>query len=191
MGLEFRQLVFDRPDLPQNLKPVAEAYLRNLNAELKERQIVETPRILLLADQVLASYLVVRLIEQRLWSCSPPKDDEEPGTVKACQLMPIEASGKASSTARERHRKSIRDIEEACAKGTARPLGIADRMKPVFKKAEGVLEEILAHADAKRRAANIAMISNDPDAARRLGLPLLQPLPVSDNDMAKPSLPSQ
>jgi hypothetical protein len=132
MDVAINQFPIDRLGLPESLRPFAVAFLGAVNAGLCERHIDATMRVAVLADRVLMSYLVARLGGQRVGPCAA-----------SC----------------ENHRKAVEELDEAHARhgahaGHGAPvIGLADRMKPILKKAEGVLEEVLAYEAARRNAA--------------------------------------
>ncbi len=108
-------------------------------------EVVRTPLLVLHAEHAILSYLIVRRVEARLndgleMEHDPPKRPLDPV---------LDAVGKA----RERWRKAMKELEEYCAKaGTPIDRGLADIMKPILKKAEGVYEDAVEFEARKKKA---------------------------------------
>ena len=100
--------------------------------------VADSPLLAMRAEDVIVSYLHVRRVEAPL---KQPESDQSGNPPDAKTIVAlIETAGKA----RERLRKAMKELEDACAKaGTPIDGGIADQMKPLLKQAEGVLEDAL------------------------------------------------
>jgi hypothetical protein len=116
----------------------AQRCAREMADMLAEHGVSLSPLVVLRAHDVLASFVDVLRLEQAA-SCAP-----------AAELKEASAGAEATGKARERMRKAIKELEEACRKA-GRPIdeGLADAMKPLVLRAEGVLEDALAFEQAK------------------------------------------
>ncbi len=176
-----KQSPIDRPGLPENRRPFAEGFLRAVNAGLYARHIAGTMRIAVLADRVLIAYFVARLSGQRFGPCDTPNYGEESAAVKAGAVMadavnavaleagPVEACERMPAEAldalHESHRKAMREFEEVYARQGDPLIGIADRMKPMLKKTEGLMEEL--YAEAERQEVVEKLIAQENGTYRR------------------------
>ncbi|NIA13263.1 MAG: hypothetical protein GWP08_04225 [Nitrospiraceae bacterium] len=113
------------------------------------RGVEQTPIVLLRGDDVVASFLVVRRLERRLVRNDGDCDAlEEKKPARNMELQLVEALGRA----RERLRKAMKELEDSCGKaGTPNEVCIQDQMKPILKKAEGILEDALEFEARKQR----------------------------------------
>ncbi len=116
---------------------LAQALLECLLNTLNERGVEETSLVLLRAEDIVVNYVLARRLETAL----------TPGKLESA---PLEALGKA----RERLRKSMKELEDYCTR-SGKPIdtGFADIMKPVLKKAQGVLEDAIAFETRRQKAA--------------------------------------
>jgi hypothetical protein len=124
--------------------------------DFARRGVPDSPLLAMRLEDVIVSYLHVRRAELAIGKPSEAKDanedakDKVKGSVKGNvreNAALIEAAGKA----RERLRKAMKELEETYAK-TAPSIhgGIAVQMKPLLKKAEGVLEDALRYEAEKK-----------------------------------------
>lgn len=112
---------------------LTEKITRTMGREFSRYGVVVSPLVALRVEDVIVSYLVVRRLETAFTEPTTPEE------AKAAAAG-IEAAGKA----RERLRKAMKELEEACAKaGTPIDDGIAGQMKPLLLKTVGVLEDAL------------------------------------------------
>ena len=110
------------------------AFVRAMAEELAARGVRWTPLVALRLDNVSVAYLMVRRTERGL----EPDAGDEPAARD--RLAAVEQSGKA----RERMAKMIKELEDACAKaGTPIDTCLADRMQPLLRRTEGVIEDAL------------------------------------------------
>ena len=117
---------------------VVDTIVRDFWVMFGARDVELTSLVLARANDVVVSYLVVRKLEEAVWKAAKiaaDRSDKQPMDKETLDLM--EALGKAQ----ERSRKAMKDFEEVLAKaGTPIGAGFADRVKPLLKKAEGILE---------------------------------------------------
>jgi hypothetical protein len=140
--------------LPDGDAHAVSQWLDALEAQLAERGVPLTPLILLRLEDLVTAWLAARRIEAVLWDagvfCDAPtrkgKDADE-------AAMAVSALVEHAGKARERTRKAMKDLEEACEKlGAPIDQGIADRVRPLLEKSRGVLEDALAFEQAKHAA---------------------------------------
>jgi len=119
-------------------RELAKDTVRRLRRLFKSRGVTETPLIALRVDDLCASLLLAQRAEDALVRL-PTLDPDPSKVVGERAAAAIESAGRA----RERLRKAMKELEQACAKmGTPVDIGIADRMKPIMRKAAGVIEEM-------------------------------------------------
>jgi hypothetical protein len=124
---------------------VTGAFVAEMDATFEAGAVVVTPLMVLRTEDVLVSHLMVQRIEQDLAEDGDP--DMDPKEQRARPLALIEAAGKA----RERLRKAMKELEDACTKaGTPIDTGLADRMRPLLQQTEGTIEDALRFAEEKR-----------------------------------------
>lgn len=127
-----------------------------LEALLAERGVPLTPLILLRLEDLVGAWLAARRIESHLWAsgvftAEAPKRGQEAADAGVAVSSLVDHAGKA----RERTRKAMKDLEEACEKlGTPIDQGLADAVKPLLEQSHGVLDDALAFEQRKRAAAN-------------------------------------
>jgi len=151
---ELRRRVSDKPWLDEAEQALV-ARIAGDMAETYERGGVEvTPLHVLRVDGLASQVLAVRRIETLVANWTPPTADSgEKGASKgqgagATLIQLVDALGKAW----ERVMKMAKEIEEGLGMtGPTRPLGLPDRMRPLLKKAEGVLEDAIEFEKKKRR----------------------------------------
>jgi len=146
--------------MPRHDEETVHQFVAALEAVFQRHGVEQTPMVLLRVEDVLVSWLVVRRIEDLLWAEGvyeestedAPKPKSRAGAFASVSqgliLLPaIETAGKA----RERMRKAVKELEEACEKmGTPIDRGIHDIMKPIIEGAEGVLEDAIAFEEKKK-----------------------------------------
>jgi len=125
-------------------------------ARLYERAGIEpTPLHVLRVDGLASQVLAVRHLEALVakWDAPETAGEGDQGAPKghkagASRLQLIEALGKVW----ERVMKMAKEIEEGLGTGGAgKELSLSARVRPLLKKAEGVLEEDLAFEERKRK----------------------------------------
>ncbi len=145
--------------MPRHDETCVNQFVAGLEASFQRHGVEQTPMVLLRVEDVLVSWLVVRRIEDLLWAegvYEAPGEDAAKGKGRGAGLasvshglvlLPaIECAGKA----RERMRKAVKELEEACEKmGTPIDRGLHDLMKPIVEGAEGVLEDAIAFEQGK------------------------------------------
>ncbi len=114
-------------------------FIRGMEPVLAERGVAHTPLLALRVHDVLVSYVLVRRLEAGLF----PGTTAEHGDERA-----VAAVVEAVSRARERMRKAMKELEDACTKaGTPIDTGLADVVKPLLRATAGLAEE----AEAQRK----------------------------------------
>lgn len=157
MAEDFKRVVLRRMSRYGDDEEVVEAFVAGMRAVFERQGVVETPLLILRMEDVLANYLLVGRAE-RISETGPARtaNRKEGGTEVAERNTEPHAPGldEHIGKARERLRKSMKELEESCAKaGTPIDAGLADVMRPILKKAEGVLEGALRDHPRKRRVA--------------------------------------
>ena len=141
--------------LPPHEAEAAGRWVDALEALLTGRGVPLTPLILLRLEDLVTAWLAARRIEAALWESgvfthSPPKRGQDADETALAVSGLVEHAGKA----RERTRKAMKDLEEACEKlGTPIDQGLADEVKPLLEQTAGVLDDALAFEERKRAAA--------------------------------------
>lgn len=133
------------PDLAPAQRDLATLFTDALRAHLDGHGVAPSPLVVARAADVQASLIdLVRIEDAHAVDAAAGE-----GVTAASAVARAEAAGKA----RERLRKAMKELEDSCAKaGTPIEKGLADRVRPLLKRAEGVLEESL-RAPAKKRAS--------------------------------------
>lgn len=105
-------------------------FIQGIGKLLQARGVAENPLLVLRVNDVVISWLLTRRLEEALSEEAPE------ATPNATQTTPARAD--AIGKSRERLRKSIKDLEDYCARaGTPIDTGIADVMKPVIQQVQG------------------------------------------------------
>lgn len=128
-------------------------YVAQMCRFLEDRQIEQTPLLLIQMQDVLAQLLVSRQIDGALNSGGALGTKlQAAGDGRSRALTLVEAAGKS----RERLRRAMKDLSDATkTAGSPAHQSLAEVMKPILKKAQGALEEALgqdARKKTKRRA---------------------------------------
>jgi hypothetical protein len=126
-----------------------DAFLGGMEDFLEEHGVVLTPLVVLRVDDVLMCYLIVRHLERELHregavpaACEGDEDPPDSNRRVAAAVAAMNPALEQAAKGRERMRKAMKDLEDACAKaGTPVTGGIADRVKPLMEMAEGVFED--------------------------------------------------
>ncbi len=106
-------------------------FVQGVGELLHDRGVVLNPLLTLRINDVLVSWLLVRRMERNL-----AEVDSSAELPEAPQTTPAQAD--AIGKSRERLRKSIKDLEDYCARaGTPIDTGLADAMKPVIQQVQG------------------------------------------------------
>ena len=112
---------------------LARRFVRGMGLVFEGHGVADTPLLALRVNDVLVSYVLVRRLEAGLY----PGALEDGGDDRA-----MAAVVEAVSRARERMRKAMKELEDACAKaGTPIDTGLADVVKPLLTAAAGLAEE--------------------------------------------------
>lgn len=102
-------------------------FVRGVAKLLRSRGVTENPLLVLRVNDVVVSWLLTRRLEEGL-------GDDDSGVPVTTTSGQADAIGKS----RERLRKSIKDLEEYCARaGSPIDTGLADLMKPVIQQVQG------------------------------------------------------
>jgi len=143
---DFKTLIVERMRRREGGGGIGQAFVDGMQALFTRQGVDETPLLLLRVEDILANYLLVLRAEKVL--------DDELARQATDPSKPVAPGFEENiGKVRERLRKSMKELEESCAKaGTPIDIGLADVMKPILKKAEGVLENALRTGPRKRRA---------------------------------------
>jgi len=130
----------------------ARAFLGEMEELLTACGVAKTPLVALRVVEVLSATLTGRALEEPLYAegiVQGPLSAEKAQTRPSLHPF-LEASAKVL----DRRRKALTELEDACTRtgGAPMEIGLADEMKPILKKAEGVLEEVLAYKPRKRKS---------------------------------------
>ena len=143
---------------PQDKGRPDEAFLESLEAFFRSRRVEITPLLGLRTADVLASWRTVRHLERE--SLSQGRQDKTNGNggeshdadpkKRATGAPSFELTAKAW----DRLRKAMKDLEEMLpsAESASKIMGLPELMRPLLKKADGVLEDALAYEAKKKRA---------------------------------------
>lgn len=148
-------------------KDTAKSYARQIRKQFKQAGVRPAPLLHIRVNDVLISLLLTRRAEASLIT--------EPADIAELHKI-LEAIGKT----RDRLRKAMKELETACATaGTPIEMGLADRVKPIMLKAQG-LERL---------------VSNPSSSSPEPGAPLSSPqdtvkYPQEDHNMLRKSLVS-
>jgi hypothetical protein len=114
------------PWMTKGEKKAVAKFLKRMQKLFRQRNVAETPLLAMRLNDVIVSFLLTRRAEQELAT-----DPLEPGQLHKI----LDTTGKI----RERLRRSMKDLEDACANaGTPIEPGLADRMKPLILRAQGL-----------------------------------------------------
>ena len=128
---------------------------QSLRRSLKARHIEDEPFIALRVEDLCVSWVIAKRVETEL--CMPensrkaeakedPQSSPEQSEAARKKLEREAAAARAAAVdavgrARERLRKSLKELEDACGKGGAPARrGLADELMPLMLRAEGVEE---------------------------------------------------
>lgn len=139
------------PGLTMPEAEVAEAWRAGMNDTYERHGVERTPLLILREEDVLMSFLTVRRMEESIAAARNEKASEETRAGQPTIAAQIEAAGKA----RERMRKAVKELEESCARaGTPIAVGIADTVRPLLKRSQGVIEDAVAFEAGKTPESN-------------------------------------
>lgn len=116
----------------------ARTFLAEMDSVLASRGVTESALLALRLEEVLSATMTVRALEEAVHGKGVVlcEEGEERSTLNPF-LEPL-------CKAHERRRKALTELEETCgAAANPVPTNLADFMKPILKRAEGVLEESL------------------------------------------------
>ncbi len=103
------------------------------------RGVPETPLLALRGDDLCVSLLLAKRAEEALafHAGAPGLEDTDKGAAGRAAVAALETAGRA----RERLRKAMKELEDACAKmGTPLDTGVADSLKSLMKRGAGTAE---------------------------------------------------
>ena len=160
MGKEFESHVFDGEGPGKGMKQRAEELARGLVHELIRCGAKETPLLWFYSCGVSSTFLVMRHFEHVLFSLwEAATSDREADLKKDREALLTEALGKTQ----ERWRKAMKDVEDYLEKtGSPTDIALSDLMKPILKKADGVLEDALEYEAGKRKAKRSRKAGSEP-----------------------------
>ena len=143
MGKGFKSVVFDRDELPEGMKKTGAEFDRSVMRMLKRRGVRRDDTFLtLFVDAAARCWLVLRRASGLLftfWQMNACEGVMDPAK-KAREAELTEGLSKAH----EQWRRAMKDLREYVEKTYTRSeIALADLMKPVLKKAAGVLEDAL------------------------------------------------
>ena len=151
MSEDFKDLLLRLDWAPEAWRPIAGAFILEMRLRFRERGVEETGPVSIHVRDVLAHLLYVLDLEQQ-WTAQPDTGDGKEGreAKREVNLPLLDALGKAW----ERVRKAMRELGDTCAKmGTPIDIGLADIIKPVLQKAEGVLDDATEFEARKKKCA--------------------------------------
>ncbi len=122
--------------VPAEERPLFFRLLRQWGRYLRSRGIQPSPSVAMRLEDVFVSYFIARRAEDPLRQVGllPDVDDKGRGVTNKLD---------ASNKARDRLRKAIKDLEDACPDAAASTgADLAAVLKPLIKKADAVLAEV-------------------------------------------------
>lgn len=138
---------------------------RELEGMLRKHGVEPTPLLAIRVEDVVASWLTARRLEDALCEDGASGLDEArtargaaaaPGGLVRAPHPLLEAAGKA----RERLRKALKELEDACTAGRGDEklgaAGLAEEVRPLLRLGDGVLDDALAFEARKARRAGAA-----------------------------------
>ena len=118
-------------------------FVTGLAAHYGTEAIEANPLVALRVNDVAVHYLLVLRVEEALGRAREGGGEDDP-QKQAAMIDTVLRT-------RERLRKTMKELEEILARvGSGPGQGLADIMKPIMKRAEGVLEEVML--EEKERA---------------------------------------
>jgi hypothetical protein len=143
MGKGFKSFVFDCSDLPEGMRKTGEEFDRSVMRTLERRGAKRDDAFLIMfVDAAGKCWLVLRRAAGLLfsfWQANACEGAMDPAK-KAREAELTEGLSKAH----EQWRRAMKDLREYVEKTYTRcEIALADLMKPVLKKAAGVLEDAL------------------------------------------------
>ena len=123
----------------------ARAFLEEMESMLETRGVAKTVPVALRVVEVLSATLTARALEQAVYTKGVVQQEENDADPK---LHPfLEAMAKAM----ERRRKALSELEDSCARvGKPIEAGLAETLRPLLKRADGVLEDALDYERRKK-----------------------------------------
>ena len=165
--MDLKTLAHGAPWMTPEETEVTQRFVRGMKRLFKRHGVKETPLLALRVDDVIVSYLLVCRIEAGLehrTAGEPEGSAKGTGRASNSLVSLVDAAGKA----RERMRKAMKELEDLCGSGeTANGgLGLADLLKPLMTKTDGVIELALTGADGEdaRAAAQGEIIPEAPSS---------------------------
>ncbi len=130
---------FTRPWLSEHEAERSAKRYEALSDWVERRGAEETPAVGMLKEDLVMNDLLLLRLEEQLWTWKEPAtDDKKTGRDK--ELALLEAYGRWQ----DRRRRAMNEFEDQIAR-TGTPLGggLADQLKPLLKKTEGVLDDAI------------------------------------------------
>ncbi len=143
--MDFKTLSAGAPWMSDEDRATHQRMLTALRRFFHRMGVKETPLLALHAADLTATALLVARMERELAGFAAGETTPNQDTREAdARLRALIALADAIGKARERMRKAMKELEDYCTHaGTPIDAGIADIMKPIVKKADGVIEETL------------------------------------------------
>ena len=145
--MDFKTLSAGAPWMSDGDRTAHRRMLTALRRFVHRMGVKETPLLALHAADLTATALLVGRMERELAGFAAGAGETMPNhdtRETDARLRALIALADAIGKTRERMRKAMKELEDYCTRaGTPIDAGIADIMKPIVKKADGVLEEIL------------------------------------------------
>ena len=130
--MQFRDIAKGEPWMTLGERRRTRKFIAALKRLFSGCGVEETPLLVLRVEDVAIHYLLVRRIEEGL----APASDNAEGAVSGCSGALADQIGKS----RERLRKAIRELEDACARlGRPIDVGIADQLLPLVRQTGDLL----------------------------------------------------
>lgn len=144
----YRELIFDRSAYGDGTRSEVEAHDRALVRELKRYGVKETPLLWNYVCAVDSALMTVKYVEGMLFGLRAEERPDVPAQKKDRDLALVEALGRVA----QRWRTAVKDLEEFLEKtGSPAQMSLPDRMRPIIKQAEGVLEDAIEFESRKQK----------------------------------------
>ncbi len=169
--MEATELVGQNAWLTDSEKTLATDLAKEFAGAFEARDIDQTIFLAIRTEDVILSYLGARRLEACLnngekeaasENASAPGNNtgkSDSSTKSSAPAKPdkpraVDPFFEAAGKARDRWRKTLKELEDYCNRvGTPAGQGVAEMLKPVFKKADGVLADALAFETRKQAKA--------------------------------------
>jgi hypothetical protein len=161
MNPNSKDLIFAKAWMTPEEQTLLKCLLEETLHDFAKRGVAPTAFLLMRLDTILTGYIVSRRLEQHL---AAPAD---PSTASKTEPALIETITKNH----ERLRRAMKDIDQTIAKNAPAHFGLADYMKPLIERADGVLEEAIEFEAKKQKRREARLSRTIPPTPRNRTIP--------------------